>query len=93
MDLPADVKKQLMQMAGITDPKEFDQMAEKIAGKATQAAASTNPNLKAPPRQSPFQGKDNIFREPFISEFGAPERCLRQAPTFYLLSFQCISSK
>lgn len=70
MDLPADVKKQLMQMAGITDPKEFDQMAEKIAGKATQAAASTNPNLKAPPRQSPFQGKDNIFKEPFTFEFG-----------------------
>lgn len=58
MDLPADVKKQLMQMAGITDPKEFDQMAEKIAGKATQAAASSNNSTPKPPqqsRQSPFQ--------------------------------------
>ena len=54
MDLPSDVKKQLMQMAGITDVKEFDQMAEKIAGKASQATASS---IKAPPKQSPFQGK------------------------------------
>ena len=55
MDLPADVKKQLMQMAGITDPKEFDQMAEKIAGKATQAAQNPTPKPPQQSRQSPFQ--------------------------------------
>ena len=48
-----------MQMAGMTDVKEFDQMAEKIAGKATAATAS---GLKAPPKQSPFQGKASSLR-------------------------------
>ena len=62
MDLPADVKKQLMQMAGMTDVKEFDQMAEKIAGKAT-AAAATASGLKTPPKQSPFQGKALHFAD------------------------------
>ena len=51
-----------MQMAGMTDVKEFDQMAEKIAGKAT-AAAATAPGSKAPPQQSPFQGKALQFAD------------------------------
>ena len=52
MDLPLDMKKQLMQMAGITDVKEFDQMAEKIAGSASNSIKKAQSQ-----RQSPFQGK------------------------------------
>ena len=55
MDLPLDMKKQLMQMAGITDVKEFDQMAEKIAGSASNSIKKAQSH-----RQSPFQGKDSF---------------------------------
>ena len=55
MDLPLDMKKQLMQMAGITDVKEFDQMAEKIAGSASNTIKKAQSQ-----RQSPFQGKNPI---------------------------------
>ena len=54
MDLPLDMKKQLMQMAGITDVKEFDKMAEKVAGSASNSIKKAQENTK---RQSPFQGK------------------------------------
>ena len=45
-----DMKKQLMEMAGITDVAEFDNMAQKIAGKAME--------VTKPPKvpHSPFQG-------------------------------------
>ena len=36
MDLPLDMKKQLMQMAGITDVEEFDKMASTFAEKTAQ---------------------------------------------------------
>ena len=56
MDLPLDMKQQLMQMAGIKDVKEFDEMAEKIAGSATDTIKKASTS-----RQSPFQGKNNYF--------------------------------
>ena len=56
MDLPLDMKQQLMQMAGIKDVKEFDEMAEKIAGSATNTIKKASTS-----RQSPFQGKNIIF--------------------------------
>ena len=51
-----DMKQQLMQMAGIKDVKEFDEMAEKIAGSATDTIKKASTS-----RQSPFQGKNNYF--------------------------------
>ena len=56
MDLPLDMKQQLMQMAGIKDVKEFDEMAEKIAGTATNTIKKASTS-----RQSPFQGKNIIY--------------------------------
>ena len=56
MDLPLDMKQQLMQMAGIKDVKEFDEMAEKIAGSATNTIKKASTS-----RQSPFQGRNIIF--------------------------------
>ena len=57
MDLSMDMKKQLMQMAGMTDVAEFDRMAQKIAGKASEASIK---KPKSSP-SSPFQGMDGNF--------------------------------
>ena len=62
MDIPLDMKKQLMEMAGIKDMKEFDAMAQKVAGSATKSmknSASKGEKSRQSHfwRQSPFQGK------------------------------------
>ena len=58
MDLPLDMKKQLMEMAGIKDMKEFDAMAEKVAGSATKAINAS----QVQKRQSPFQGNKPLSK-------------------------------
>ena len=57
MDLPLDMKKQLMEMAGIKDMKEFDAMAEKVAGSANKAINAS----QVQKRESPFQGNNRLF--------------------------------
>ena len=58
MDLPMDMKKQLMQMAGITDVNEFDKMASTFAEKNAQlnSAAKETGQVESKKTQSPFQG-------------------------------------
>jgi len=58
MDMPPDMKKQLMQMAGITDVNEFDKMASTFAEKNQEFAKSTKDNAAQSgkkKKQSPFQ--------------------------------------
>ena len=57
MNLSVDMKKQLMEMAGIKDMKEFDAMAEKVAGSANKAINAS----QVQKRESPFQGNDRFF--------------------------------
>ena len=54
MNLSVDMKKQLMEMAGIKDMKEFDAMAEKVAGSANKAINAS----QVQKRESPFQGNN-----------------------------------
>ena len=58
MDLPMDMKKQLMQMAGITDVNEFDKMASTFAEKSAQKNLATKETgqVENKKRKSPFQG-------------------------------------
>ena len=51
-----DMKKQLMQMAGITDVAEFDEMAAKVA-ESGQKLVMGNKEEQDKRKQSPFQGK------------------------------------
>ena len=57
MNLSVDMKKQLMEMAGIKDMKEFDAMAEKVAGSANKAINAS----QVQKRESPFQGNNRLF--------------------------------
>ena len=57
MNLSVDMKKQLMEMAGIKDMKEFDAMAEKVAGSANKVINAS----QVQKRESPFQGNDRLF--------------------------------
>ena len=53
-----DMKKQLMQMAGITDVNEFDKMASTFAEKNAQQNSTTKETgqVGSKKKQSPFQG-------------------------------------
>ncbi len=71
MDLPLDVKTQLMQMAGITDVEEFDKMAAKVAAASssstTSAASKSTRDIKSAAEKkkkphSPFQGNFYLVR-------------------------------
>ena len=70
MDLPLDVKTQLMQMAGITDVEEFDKMAAKVAAASssstTSAASKSTRDMKSAEKKkkphSPFQGNFYLVR-------------------------------
>ena len=57
MNLSVDMKKQLMEMAGIKDMKEFDAMAEKVAGSANKAINAS----QVQKRESPFQGNRLLY--------------------------------
>ena len=50
-----DMKKQLMQMAGITNVAEFDEMAAKVA-QSGQKLVMGNKEEQEKRKQSPFQG-------------------------------------
>ncbi len=67
MDLPLDVKKQLMQMAGIDNVNEFDKMAAKVATKASESvkagSESQASNLLKRKPHSPFQGNTRMYQQ------------------------------
>ena len=59
MDIPMEMKKQLMQMAGITDVNEFDKMASTFAEKNKDVAQNMSNETIQPgiaKKTSPFQG-------------------------------------
>ena len=51
-----DMKKQLMQMAGITDVEEFDKMASTFAEKTAQNKSKETGQAGTKRKKSPFQG-------------------------------------
>ena len=59
MEIPMEMKKQLMQMAGITDVNEFDKMASTFAEKNKDVAQNmSNATVQSgiAKKTSPFQG-------------------------------------
>jgi hypothetical protein len=55
MDLSMEMKKQLMEMAGMSDISEFDKMAQKVATSASQSIKASKKAQKTV--ESPFKGK------------------------------------